>query len=134
MKNLRSLIIFGLALACAAIFFGLAVCAQAQTVTFLTQAGATSVIQGTDGNLYGTAVGGLHDQGQVFRMTPAGELATIYSFCSQPNCPDGADPFSAPILESDGNPYGVMAPVGNANRAATIYRLTHTGQIDKVQT
>src|SRR5216684_3330142 len=119
MRNSKALPTVGLALACAAITFGVAMSVHAQTVTFLTQAGATSLIQGTDGNLYGTAVGGLHDQGRVFRMTPAGELATIYSFCSQPNCADGADPFSAPILGSDGNLYGVMAAGGNVNGAGT---------------
>src|SRR6266481_3889482 len=97
MKNLRSLIIFGLALAC-------------------------------------TAVGGLHDRGQVFRMTPDGKITTIYSFCSQPKCADGADPFSAPILGSDGNLYGVMAAGGNVNGAGTFYRLTLDGQFTKLYT
>jgi uncharacterized repeat protein (TIGR03803 family) len=39
-----------------------------------------SPIQGTDGNLYGgTAGGGLHGQGTLFKMTPAGTLTTLYS-------------------------------------------------------
>jgi uncharacterized repeat protein (TIGR03803 family) len=111
----------------------LAVCAQAQDVTFLAQGGATSLIQATDGNFYGTGEGGLHERGQVFRMTPAGKITTIYSFCSQPNCADGADPFSAPILGSDGNLYGVIA-AGGKNDAGTFYRLTLDGQFTKLYT
>jgi uncharacterized repeat protein (TIGR03803 family) len=134
MNNSKSRFTPALALACAAITFSLAVYAQAQDVTFLAQAGATSLIQATDGNFYGTGQGGIHDQGQVFRMTPDGKLTTIYSFCSQPNCADGADPFSAPILGSDGNLYGVMAAGGNVNGTGTFYRLTLDGQFTKLYT
>ena len=133
MKHSRSEFTLALALACAAITFSLAVYAQAQDVTFLAQAGATSLIQATDGNFYGTGGGGIHDQGQVFRMTPDGRLTTIYSFCSQPNCADGSDPFSAPILGSDGNLYGVIA-AGGKNDAGTFYRLTLDGQFTKLYT
>src|ERR1700688_1897814 len=49
-----------------------------------------NLVQGFDGSLYGTTlVGGVNNQGAVFKMTPAGELTTIYKFCSQPNCADG---------------------------------------------
>src|ERR1700732_2026834 len=109
MKNSKSWFTLAVALACAALTLSLAAYARAQEVTFLAQAGATSLIQATDGNFYGTGGGGIHDQGQVFRMTPDGKLTTIYSFCSQPNCADGSDPFSAPILGNDGNLYGVIA-------------------------
>jgi hypothetical protein len=44
------------------------------------------LVQGTDGNFYGTT------ESTVFRITPAGKLTTLYSFCSKPNCVDGADP------------------------------------------
>jgi uncharacterized repeat protein (TIGR03803 family) len=133
MKNSKSWFTLAVALACAAITLSLAAYARAQDVTFLAQAGATSLIQATDGNFYGTGRGGIHDQGQVFRMTPDGKLTTIYSFCSQPNCADGADPFSAPILGNDGNLYGVMA-VGGKNGAGTFYRLTPDGQFTKLYT
>src|SRR5260221_6591124 len=99
-------------LAYAAFTLSLAVCAQAQTVTFVydfhasgQQGSASSVIQGTDGNLYGAAAGGAYNQGQIFRMTPTGELTTIYSFCSQANCADGEEQGPTPILGSDGHLY-----------------------------
>jgi uncharacterized repeat protein (TIGR03803 family) len=141
MTNSKSLRDLGLALACVAITFSLSVCAQAQTVTFIydfhasgQQSSALSVIQGTDGNLYGTAGGGSHDQGRVFRLTSTGELTTIYSFCSQPNCADGESQEPMPILGSDGNLYGVATFGGNATGSGTFYKLTLEGQFIKLYT
>src|ERR1017187_8322374 len=49
------------------------------------------LVQGTDGNFYGTAaVGGPNNGGTVFKITPGGTLTTLYSFCSEPNCADGS--------------------------------------------
>jgi len=53
----------------------------------------TGLVQGANGNFYGTtAGGGTNNQGTVFEITPAGALTTLYSFCSQSNCSDGAGP------------------------------------------
>ncbi|HEY6290633.1 MAG TPA: choice-of-anchor tandem repeat GloVer-containing protein [Terriglobia bacterium] len=66
-----------------------------------------ALVQGTDGNLYGTtAAGGLYNQGTVFKITPGGVLTTLYSFCAQTNCPDGNVPEAALSLGTDGNFYG----------------------------
>src|SRR5258708_7601620 len=56
----------------------------------------TALLQGTDGNFYGTTMGGGANVyfGTIFRVTSSGELTTIYSFCSQPGCPDGYWPFA----------------------------------------
>ncbi len=77
MKSSKSSLALAVVFACAAITFSLAVRSQAQTVTFLTQltgnqGSATTVIQGTDGNFYGSAGNGVYKQGQIFRMTPDG--------------------------------------------------------------
>jgi uncharacterized repeat protein (TIGR03803 family) len=63
-----------------------------------------SLVQGADGNLYGTTqFGGANgDFGTIFKITPGGELTTIYSFCAQMKCLDGADPFGGLLLSSDG--------------------------------
>jgi uncharacterized repeat protein (TIGR03803 family) len=66
------------------------------------------VIQATDGNFYGTTeLGGANCAplgcGTIFRMTPGGSLTTLYSFCSQANCADGAVPYAGLIQASDGN-------------------------------
>ncbi len=46
----------------------------------------TNLLQGQDGNLYGTT----EDPGPVvvFKLTPAGALSTVYTFCSQGACPN----------------------------------------------
>jgi len=102
------------------------------------------VIEGSDGNFYGTtAAGGIPQTydlcnaptpftcGTVFKITPSGELTTLYSFCSQVSnnsCPDGANP-NGLALGSDGNFYGT-APGGNAG--GTIFKITPTGAFTTV--
>jgi uncharacterized repeat protein (TIGR03803 family) len=44
------------------------------------------LIQGIDGNFYGTTEqGGAYSGGTVFRIRPEGELTTVYNFCAQTN-------------------------------------------------
>jgi len=144
----KSLLTLTYVVAFAAITSSLAVGAQAQTVTFLAQFNGKngngpfgSVVQATDGNFYGTtAGGGAHDEGEVYRITPSGKVSTIYSFCSQPNCTDGALPSSAPILGNDGNLYGAVA-FGGSNAAqntpsgsGAIYKMTLGGEITTLYT
>jgi uncharacterized repeat protein (TIGR03803 family) len=77
-----------------------AISTPAQTFTTLVNfSGANGAnpgrppIQGTDGNLYGTTSnGGASNSGLLFKMTPAGTLTTLYSFCAETGCTDGANP------------------------------------------
>jgi uncharacterized repeat protein (TIGR03803 family) len=64
-------------------------------------------IQGTDGNLYGTAAGGQNDEGVLFKMTRAGTLTLLYSFCTEKKCIDGGPDGLG--LGADGNFYGETA-------------------------
>jgi uncharacterized repeat protein (TIGR03803 family) len=49
------------------------------------------LVQGLDGNLYGTNnSGGTNFNGTFFKVTPAGKLTTVYNFCAQA-CTDGGD-------------------------------------------
>jgi len=85
-----------------------------------------------DGNLYGTTgAGGTNGKGTVFQITPTGILTTLYSFCSQTNCPDGSAPVGL-IQATDGNFYGTTTS-GGANCAptgcGTIFSLTPTGTL-----
>lgn len=125
MKATKFLRTTALALACAAMLFSLGVCAQAQTITYLAQSPDDGgIIQATDGNFYGSGAGGAYYHGEIFRMTPSGEISTLYSFCAQVVC-EGALP---PILGSDGNLYGVTSNYENSNEAGGVfYKLTLSG-------
>ena len=85
---------------------------------------AAGLIQAKDGNFYGTTeLGGIYDGGTIFKITPAGTLTTLYSFCSQTGCPDG-DVLAAGLVQGkDGNFYGVTTEGGSQN-AGTVFKLT----------
>lgn len=99
------------------------------TLVFFTDGSnvISTLVQGTDGNLYGTSNnGGTSGQGSVFRVTPSGILTTLYSFCSQPNCMDGSLPFSSLALGTDGNFYGTTQNGGTASMG-TVFKITPDG-------
>src|SRR5215469_7173422 len=61
-----------------------------------------SLVQGADGNLYGTTVlGGANNLGTAFRMTPEGTLTTLHNFDQTEGSPD-----AGLLLGVDGNFYG----------------------------
>lgn len=84
-----------------------------------------SLVQSTDGNIYGTTMAGGNSKsgGTIFRITPQGVLTTLYDFCSQSNCADGADPLAALIQATDGNFYGTTAG-GPPNSWGTVFRFS----------
>jgi uncharacterized repeat protein (TIGR03803 family) len=87
------------------------------------------LVQGTDGNFYGTTYGGgAHGHGAVFEITATGELTTLYSFCSQKKCVDGAHPYAGIIQATNGNFYGTASLGGTQNRG-TLYQLTPAGAL-----
>ena len=74
------------------------------------------LVQGFDGELYGTTYGGgANGYGTVFKITPDGRLTTLYSFCSHTNCTDGSNPYAGLVQATDGNFYGTTS-IGGANR------------------
>jgi uncharacterized repeat protein (TIGR03803 family) len=80
------------------------------------------LVQGTDGNFYGTtAAGGAHNQGTLFRITPAGALTVLHSFSGAPS--EGAIPFAGLVQGTDGNFYGTTA-LGGANSEGTVFKLS----------
>ncbi|MBZ5572391.1 MAG: hypothetical protein LAO09_11005 [Acidobacteriia bacterium] len=102
------------------------------------------LIQGTDGSFYGTAEGGgtsnncLGGCGTVFRISAAGKLSTLYSFCPQPGCPDGNYPRAGLVQGNDGNFYGTTYYGGPHNSnlcdpnypgCGTIFKITPAGKL-----
>lgn len=83
-----------------------------------------SLLQATDGNLYGTTTekGNVTcDCGTAFRISPQGTLTTIYTFCSQPNCTDGETPYGL-LQATNGTLYGITGG-GGAFLSGTVYSL-----------
>lgn len=104
------------------------------------------LVQGTDGNYYGTASRGGTSAGcgsggcgTIFKITATGTLTTLYSFCSQSNCTDGAYPEASLVQASDGNFYGTTLN-GGAHRdsanctdpiagCGTVFQVTPAGAL-----
>ena len=85
--------------------------------------------QAKDGNFYGTTYGGgAHGQGTVFRITSAGKLRTLYSFCAQQSCADGAYPYAGLIQATNGNFYGTTS-AGGASHWGTVFAITAGGRL-----
>ena len=93
------------------------------------------LILAADGNFYGTAdIGGANHDGAAFRVTPGGTEATIYSFCSLTNCPDGAAPQAELVQGTDGNFYGTTSSGGDSQGHGTIFRLAPDGTLTTIYT
>jgi uncharacterized repeat protein (TIGR03803 family) len=86
------------------------------------------LIQATNGDFYGTALGGGdYNLGTIFKITPSGTLTTLYSFCSKVLCPDGSEP-NGLIQAADGNLYGATTGGGNYQNG-TVYKITPGGKL-----
>ena len=90
-------------------------------------------IQGTDGHFYGSTQGGGNGGGTIFDLTPSGQLAGGYRFCSLANCADGKQT-SAPLLQAEnGNFVGVTAEggssCGKSDLCGTFFEITPTGAL-----
>jgi uncharacterized repeat protein (TIGR03803 family) len=89
----------------------------------------TSLVQNTDGSFYGTTLGGgTNSAGTVFKIAPRGTLITVYSFCEQTNCADGAEPYAGLVRGRDGNFYGTTSS-GGANSFGTVFKITSRGTL-----
>jgi len=87
------------------------------------------LVQGSDGNFYGTMVETQNLPSQIFKITPSG-VPTLLHTMSQT---DGTDPFTGLVLASDGNFYGGAAGGGTnplcsaSNGCGTLFQVTPAG-------
>src|SRR5580692_7618806 len=110
--------------------------------------GASSFIQASDGNLYGTTGGGANDSncpndddgcGTIFKITPTG-IQTLYNFCNLANCADGVGPGYL-IQGNDGDFYGVTEEGGVSTGGCpfsagcgTVFKITPAGALTTLYT
>jgi uncharacterized repeat protein (TIGR03803 family) len=96
----------------------------------------SGLVQGTDGNFYGTTfLGGADSEcydgggcGTVFKITSTGTLTTLHSFTGYPN--EGSDPLAGLVQGSDGNFYGTTYEGGtNKSGAGTVFKITPSGTL-----
>jgi uncharacterized repeat protein (TIGR03803 family) len=90
-----------------------------------------SLIQGADGNFYGTASeGGANaNSGTVFeyKATRPARLTPLHEFCSFAGCTDGGDPGTM-LQGTDGNFYGTTGDNGTHLRG-TVFQMTPAGAL-----
>jgi uncharacterized repeat protein (TIGR03803 family) len=94
------------------------------------------LVQAANGYLYGaTADGGANSNkdcvancGTVFKITPNGTLTTLYSFCAQSGCSDGAEPQATLVQDTDGYLYGTTFILG-ANGGGTVFKISLGGEL-----
>jgi uncharacterized repeat protein (TIGR03803 family) len=114
-----------------------ALASPAQTFTSLASFNGTDgaypyyvyLVQGTDGNFYGTASSaGANNEGTFFKVTTAGKLTPLYNFCSLTSCADGSEPAAGLVLASNGAFYGTTV-YGGANGQGAVYKITPAGKL-----
>ena len=109
--------------------------AQTTRYSFCPQSGCadgdmprTPLVQAPNGDFYGTTFdGGLNKAGTFFRISQAGTLATLYSFCSRA-CTDGDGPVGL-VRAANGNFYGTTASGGANGYFGTIFQITPGGTL-----
>lgn len=100
---------------------------------------AAELIMDTEGNLYGTALGGgAYGNGAAFKMKPVANgwsYSAIHSFCHDAGCTDGRFPDTGFTYagQSSGAPWDGSSPLfattnsGGANNLGSVYKLSPNG-------
>jgi|ERR1039458_8279362 uncharacterized repeat protein (TIGR03803 family) len=84
------------------------------------------LVQGKDGNFYGTtSAGGVDGDGTVFEITASGVLTGLHSFTGGE---DGSQPMAGLVQGSDGNFYGTTS-AGDAYGYGNVFKLTTNGAL-----
>jgi uncharacterized repeat protein (TIGR03803 family) len=100
-----------------------------------------ALAQASNGDFYGTTFsGGVTSvgsgNGTVFRITPRGALTTLYAFCSQSGCVDGAGPYARLVQGAGGGFYGTTSAGGaggcSGAGCGTVFKITPSGVVTTV--
>ncbi|MGB8169262.1 MAG: choice-of-anchor tandem repeat GloVer-containing protein [Chthoniobacteraceae bacterium] len=88
----------------------------------------TNLIQGSDGNFYGTTSGGGTGggTGTVFKITPAGVLTSLVSFTGTAGAAPGTNPQGTLVQGGDGYFYGTTN-LGGLYNLGTVFRVSTSG-------
>jgi uncharacterized repeat protein (TIGR03803 family) len=83
------------------------------------------LVQGLDGNFYGTTEGGggTNGYGTFFKVTPGGKLTTLHIF----NFTEG-EPYAGLVQAADGNFYGTTYG-GGVNHIGSVFKVTAGGKL-----
>jgi len=84
-----------------------------------------SLVQGTDGALYGAASTGGNGFGTLFKVTTNGAFTLLHTFG---NAPDGSSPNGSLVQATNGNFYGTTFN-GGTNGLGTIFQLRAAGAV-----
>lgn len=90
----------------------------------------SGLVQGSDGDFYGTAYTNANGWGHIFKVSPSPtyQFTTIYTFGAGD---DGKNPYAALLLATDGNFYGVAQGAG-ADSYGTLYEIKDDGFVAPV--
>src|SRR3984893_1833366 len=84
---------------------------------------ARGILGGVANRMFGC---NLYGCGVVFKLSPGGTEAVLYSFCSLPSCSDGSGPFAGLIADRAGNLYGTTT-YGGASGIGVVFKLSPSG-------
>lgn len=94
------------------------------------------LIETADGDFYGTTSQAIssYASGTVYRVTKAGRLTTLHTFCQQMYCDDGQNPYGWLVQDAYGNLFGTTANGGYATNCpyygncGAVFKLTTGGK------
>jgi uncharacterized repeat protein (TIGR03803 family) len=91
------------------------------------------LVEGVDGNFYGTTpAGGKNQRGTVYMVTPGGTETILHSFSGDlVDSVDGDNPVAGLVLGKDGNFYGTTFSGGQHN-VGTLFKMTPAGVLTLV--